>query len=65
MLKTWQHLPEPQPFMQESRNLRLNLGTPGLLDSIYFEDDLTLKQSMTDEAVELEIKATGVSRPIL
>ena len=41
MRETQRPVPEPQPFVQEGRNLRLKLGTPGLLDSIYFEDDLT------------------------
>ena len=65
MRETQRPVPEPQPFFREGRNLRLKIGTPGLLDSIYFEDDLTFKQPIADEAVELEIKATGVSTPLL
>ena len=59
--ETQQPVPEPQRFIQENRSLCLKLGTPGLLDSIYFEDNLTLRQHIADEAVEVEIKATGVS----
>ena len=61
MRETQHPVPEPQPFVQEDRPLRLKLGTPGLLDSIYFEDDLTLEQPIADEEVEMDIKATGVS----
>ena len=64
MRETQQPVPEPQRFIQENRSLCLKLGTPGLLDSIYFEDNLTLRQHIADEAVEVEIKATGVSSPI-
>ena len=62
MRETQQPVPEPQPFVQTSRNLRLKIGTPGLLDSIYFEDDPTIKQPVADDEVELEIRATGVRR---
>lgn len=62
--ETQQPVPEPQSFVQEGRSLRLKLECPGLLDSIYFEDDLTLKQQIADDVVELEIKATGVSVPL-
>lgn len=61
MRETQQPVPEAQPFVQADRNLRLKLGTPGLLDSIYFEDDLMLQQAIGNESVEVEIKATGVS----
>ena len=63
MRETQQPMPEPQSFVQDGRSLRLKLGSPGLLDSIYFEDDPKLKQPIADEAVEVEIKATGVSSP--
>ena len=61
MRETQKPMPEPQSFVQDGRSLRLRLGSPGLLDSIYFEDDPKLKQPIADEAVEVEIKATGVS----
>lgn len=62
MRETTQPVPEPQPFIQNGRDLRLKLGTPGLLDSIYFEDDPKSKQLIADDEVEVEIKATGVRR---
>ena len=65
MRETQQPMPEPQSFIQDGRSLRLKLGSPGLLDSIYFEDDPKLKQPIADEAVEVEIKATGVRPPLL
>ena len=65
MRETQQPMPEPQSFIQDGRSLRLKLGSPGLLDSIYFEDDPKLKRPIADEAVEVEIKATGVSPPVL
>lgn len=60
MRETQQPLPEPQPFVQEDRHLRLKLGSPGLLDSIYFEDDPAFGKPVADDGVEMEIKATGV-----
>ena len=63
MLETQQPIPEPQPFVQTGRNLRLKIGTPGLLDSIYFEDDPRTEQPVADDEVELEIMATGVRWP--
>lgn len=62
MSETQHPVPEPQPFSQTGRSLRLKIGTPGLLDSIYFEDDPTIKQPVADDEVELEIRATGVRR---
>ena len=62
MLETQQPIPEPQPFVQTGRNLRLKIGTPGLLDSIYFEDDPNIEQPIADDEVELEVMATGVRR---
>ena len=65
MRETQQPIPEPQPFVQTGRNLRLKIGNPGLLDSIYFEDDPNLEQPVADDEVELEIMAAGVRRAIL
>ena len=62
--ETQQPVPEPQPFIQTGRNLRFKIGTPGLLDSIYFEDDPSIIQPIADDQVELEVKATGVRRPL-
>ena len=63
MRETQRPMPEAQSFVQDGRSLRLKLDSPGLLDSIYFEDDPKLKQPIADEAVEVEINATGVSPP--
>ena len=54
-------VPEPQPFYQESRPLKLRLGTPGLLDSLHFVDDEPLLRAIGDDDVEIDIQAAGVS----
>ena len=60
MRETQRPLPEAQLFVQEDRHLRLKLGSPGLLDSIYFVDDQAFEKPIADDLVEMEIKATGV-----
>ena len=54
-------LPEPtdQPFYQTSRPLRAEVGTPGLLDTIYFVDDEFKAEELPDDRVEVEVKAAG------
>ena len=52
-------VPEPQPFHQPGRPLVMEVGTPGLLDSIHFVDDERVKMPLPDDCVEIEVKATG------
>ena len=54
-------LPQPQFFMQDERLLKLKLGSPGRLDTLYFADDESLQCDIGDDQVEIEVKAAGVS----
>ena len=53
--------PEPQPFQQAGRSLQLKIGTPGLLDSIYFVDDKEIASDLNPSDIEIEVKATGIN----
>lgn len=51
--------PELQKFRQPGRPLRMHVGTPGLLDSIYFVDDDRFEEDLPADWVQMEVKATG------
>ena len=53
--------PQPLLFVQDERLLKLKLGSPGHLDSLYFADDESLQRDIGDDQVEIEVKAAGVS----
>ena len=53
--------PELQPFRQPGRPLRMHVGTPGLLDSMYFVDDDRYDEDLPPDWVQIEIKATGLN----
>ena len=53
--------PEPQPFFQKDRPLKMKIGSPGLLDTLHFIDDYTLSTSLADDYVEIEVKAIGLN----
>ena len=53
--------PEPQPFMQIGRPLRLTIGTPGMLDTMHFVDDEKPLATLGENEVEIEVKANGVN----
>lgn len=52
---------ELQTFDQVDRPLSLTIGSPGLLDTLYFEDDKSATTSLSDDHVEIKVKATGVN----
>ena len=52
---------ELQNFDQVNRPLSLTIGSPGLLDTLYFEDDKRATTSLPDDHVEIKVKATGVN----
>lgn len=52
-------IPELQDFRQPGRPLVMEIGTPGLLDTIHFVDDDRMDDALPDDQVEIEIKATG------
>ena len=51
--------PIDQPFYQPGRPLRAEVGTPGLLDTIHFVDDVQMAEELADDRVEVEVKASG------
>ena len=51
--------PKPQTFQQSGRPLVMEVGTPGLLDTIHFVDDDRIGDALPDDQVEIEVKATG------
>ncbi len=53
-------VPEDQPFHQLGRPLRMEV-TPGFLDSIRFVDDERFIQELSDDDVEIEVKAVGLN----
>ena len=53
-------VPEDQRFHQLGRPLRLEV-TPGFLDSIRFIDDERFVQELSDDDVEIEVKAVGLN----
>ncbi|KAF1993246.1 putative polyketide synthase [Amniculicola lignicola CBS 123094] len=50
-----------EPFIQEGRELRMVVGTPGLLDSLVFKDDPDAGQALPDDFVEIDSKAFGLN----
>lgn len=56
-------LPTPilGPFFQEGRPLKLQVGVPGLLDTLSFSDDLDAFRELPEGFIEIEPKAFGVN----
>ncbi|PWY90345.1 polyketide synthase [Aspergillus sclerotioniger CBS 115572] len=46
---------------QPNRCLTVALASPGMLSSIYFEDDPSYQTLLEDDAVEIEVKASGLN----
>lgn len=53
--------PEPGHFKQEARALTLTVGTPGMLDTLYFKDDEVYQQPLRPGDIEIEVKASGLN----
>lgn len=49
----------PQPFEQEGRRLKVEVGTTGLLDSLYWRDDADTPLPELD--IEIRVAATGMN----
>ncbi|KAF8241412.1 hypothetical protein K440DRAFT_656775 [Wilcoxina mikolae CBS 423.85] len=61
-LKTTQGQARLQKFGQELvRPLKLSIGSPGLLDSLQFVDDLEYERPLLPEEVEIEVKVTAMN----
>ena len=52
---------ELQPFFQHHRPLRLEIETPGLLDSIRFVEDETPQKSLGSDELRKDLRASGVN----
>jgi NADPH:quinone reductase-like Zn-dependent oxidoreductase len=55
--------PEPAAFVQQGRPLKLEIGTPGRLDTLRFNDDKPVAEDVPlgNQEVEIEIKAAGLN----
>ena len=57
-----ERVPEMQPFSQPGRELCLEVGTRGMLDTLVFKEDVTFSSSeMQEDFVEIETKAFGLN----
>ena len=54
-------VPEPQPFHQPERPLKLKVGQVGLLDSIHFVDDDEASSPLEANDVEIAVAAVGLN----
>ena len=52
-------VPKMEPFYQPNRPLRLSIGTPGLLDTLAWNDDPDAGQELEADIVEAEARAFG------
>lgn len=60
--KTTIALPETKRLGQSpQRALSLTVGAPGLLNSLYFQDDPAVDKPLTDDEVEIKVRATGMN----
>ena len=59
--QTTQPQPEEQAFLQHDRPLRLEVGTPGLLDSLRFVEDTTATVPLAANELRMQPKAYGVN----
>ncbi|KAL4966473.1 polyketide synthase [Aspergillus stella-maris] len=50
-----------QPFYQDNRPLRMEIGIPGLLDTLRFVDDPEYEEPLPPDFVEVEPKAFGLN----
>ncbi|PYI32700.1 hypothetical protein BP00DRAFT_435110 [Aspergillus indologenus CBS 114.80] len=53
--------PEMQPWSTPGQNIRLEVATPGLLNSLVFTEDPTIDEALTDDCVEIEPCAFGLN----
>lgn len=53
--------PEKMPFFDSSRNIRLSVGTPGLIDSLIFVNDDTIAGSLPADHVQIKPAAFGLN----
>lgn len=62
LAKTTQPRPQPSTFGADpSRALKLVIGSPGLLDTLHFDDDPLHEQPMKEGDVEFRVMASGLN----
>ena len=49
------------PFLQQNRPLKLEVGVPGLLDTLRFVDDLAAAEPIDKDDVEIKVEASGLN----
>ena len=54
--------PEPQALSSISRPLALSVGKPGLLDSLYFADNLTAFAPLAADEILIDVKAAALNQ---
>lgn len=54
-------LPDLQYFNQLDRPLKLAIGRPGLLNSLHFVDDDSTSSELSDDYIEVEVRANAVN----
>ena len=54
--------PEPQSLSSISRPLALSVGKPGLLDSLYFADNLTAFAPLAADEILIDVKAAALNQ---
>jgi NADPH:quinone reductase-like Zn-dependent oxidoreductase/malonyl CoA-acyl carrier protein transacylase len=52
---------EMTPFGDDNRALKMEMSTPGALDTIHFVDDLSIDQPLGSDEIEIEVKAIGLN----
>jgi acyl transferase domain-containing protein/NADPH:quinone reductase-like Zn-dependent oxidoreductase len=54
-------VPDAQPFWQPGRSLIIDIKTPGLLDTLHFNDDVRMEGKLSSDSVEIEVRASGMN----
>jgi NADPH:quinone reductase-like Zn-dependent oxidoreductase len=54
-------VPEPTPFGEDNRALRMEMSAPGALDTLHFVDDSAVEQPLAVDEIEFEVKAIGLN----
>lgn len=59
--RTGRRILVPSSPVQPGRHLKLEVGQPGLLDSLYFDDDASLDSDLPNDHVEIAVCAAGLN----
>lgn len=60
-IETQPPVPTEQPYHQEGRPFVPRIRVPGLLDTLYFEDDPNVQEELEDNFVRIQVKASGLN----